>query len=92
MEKSKEDWEDQMSEDFQRLVVQDNETGECWAVEPQQGGCTATLPTTESRCGRLKPCWKIPKEYSLLGSSEPPGSGASGIQAIVAAVSLIIGF
>lgn len=67
------DWEDQISEGFQQLVVQDNETGECWTVSPNETDCLATVEKPKGACSRMKnfkSCWKVPKEYSLLGCSK----------------------
>lgn len=83
------DWEDQMTEDFQRLVVQDKETGECWSVEEQKACRSTTFPKPDGECirQRMKSCWKVPKEYSLLGANKTAENEPESIQSIVAAVS-----
>lgn len=63
------DWEDQISQGVEQLVVQDKETGECWPVDSKETNCFGLSDKLKTACSRqpFKPCWKIPKEYSLLG-------------------------
>lgn len=67
------DWEDEISTGFEQLVVQDKETGECWPVPKEKETFTA-FDAVKSMCTRRPPgmgCWKVPKEYSMLGCGSP---------------------
>ncbi len=81
------DWEDGISRGFQQMVqIQDKETGECWTVA-KEADCMGACGESKAMCSRIKQSvsgWKIPKEYSLLGSSS--SFKAEGVQPVFTAV------
>lgn len=82
------DWEDEISDGIQQLVVQDKETGECWPVETKETDCSTLSDKLRAVCSRkptFKPCWKVPKEYSLLGCNTSLVQ-AESIQPVLTAV------
>ncbi|XP_057378075.1 uncharacterized protein LOC130700082 [Daphnia carinata] len=87
MEEGIEDWEDRMCKGFQQTVqVQDQETGECWTVA-KDSDCTGVCSDSKMICTRIMESvssWKIPIEYSLLGSHS--SFKAESVQPIFATV------
>jgi len=85
------DWEDGICRGFQQLVqVQDKETGECWTVA-KDADCMIACGESKAISNRIKQAvsgWKIPKEYSLLGSSS--SFKAEGVPPVFATVRQIV--
>ncbi|EFX85765.1 hypothetical protein DAPPUDRAFT_222355 [Daphnia pulex] len=81
------DWEDGISRGFQQMVqIQDKETGECWTVA-KETDCMGACGESKAMCSRIKQSvsgWKIPKEYSLLGSTS--SFKAEGVQPVFTTV------
>lgn len=71
MEEKIDDWEDIICRGFQKVVqVQDQETGECWTVA-KETDCLGECSDSKAICTRIRQSvngWKVPIEYSLLGS------------------------
>lgn len=79
-------WEEQISQNLNQLQVRDEETGECWPADlrhiPSHNGVgyskfkeikptsTRSIPCCSKLTNSLA-CWKVPKEYSHLGTSSP---------------------